>query len=187
MCCITAGNDIAKGRASSLTEAGLATRRSMMARRVGSASAWNTVSRPDWLGTRLSVCLNGPKVKGRLNYSDHRHMSVSGERTMPGAGDQMFAAGRGPPRARGRLFAGRGAGDRALVLPLPIRRQAAVAVFRFQAASANGRSRTRFLGWGGLYFPGESWQWQLRLRGLEGELGRRGRRTGGGDGRCRLS
>ena len=109
MCCITAGNDMAKGRASSLTEAGLATRRSMMARRVGSASAWNTVSRPDWLGTQLSVRRDDPKVKDKPNYSDHSHMSFARREDLPSAGDQVFAAGRGRPRALGRvLAAGRG-------------------------------------------------------------------------------
>jgi hypothetical protein len=43
-CCITAGSDMASGRLSSLTDAGLAASRSTIARRVGSARAWNARS-----------------------------------------------------------------------------------------------------------------------------------------------
>jgi hypothetical protein len=43
-CWSTAGKDIASGAASSLTEAGARQRRSTIARRVGSASAWNNPS-----------------------------------------------------------------------------------------------------------------------------------------------
>jgi len=68
-CCITAGSDMAKGRASSLTEAGLRISRSTIFRRVGSASDWNTwSSRRDWLGTHLSICLAPPIVKHHVNY-----------------------------------------------------------------------------------------------------------------------
>ena len=46
-CCITAGSDISSGRLSSLTDAGPCVSRSTIARRVGSASAWNARSRGD--------------------------------------------------------------------------------------------------------------------------------------------
>jgi len=113
MGCRTAGNDMAKGRASSLTEAGLATRRSMMARRVGSASALNTVSRPDWLGTQLSVRRDGPKVKDKINYSTTAtspspRREDHAERWRPGVCGRARAT-KGPrPSVSGRLF-----GDRA--------------------------------------------------------------------------
>lgn len=42
---MTAGNDIANGAANRCTGAGPSIKRSMMVRRVGSASAWNTRSR----------------------------------------------------------------------------------------------------------------------------------------------
>ena len=55
-CCITAGSDMASGHASSLTDAGPRDSRSIMARRVGSASAWNIASSgADWLSTSFSI------------------------------------------------------------------------------------------------------------------------------------
>src|SRR3954454_15525924 len=71
-CCITAGRDIASGSASALTDGGLRTSRSTIARRVGSASAWKTrptPSNPDWLGTYLTIVGGFEKVKYLLNYS----------------------------------------------------------------------------------------------------------------------
>lgn len=66
---MTAGKDMENGLASSLTDAGCSISRSTSLRRVGSASAWNTSSRPDG---RLSIWLTVPGldqiVKQLTNY-----------------------------------------------------------------------------------------------------------------------
>ena len=62
-CWITAGSDIGRGRASSLTEAVPRLSRSTMTRRFGSASAWRTRSTgcrrwANWLGIHLTIIGN---------------------------------------------------------------------------------------------------------------------------------
>jgi hypothetical protein len=58
-CCITAGNDMTRGWARAVTEAGPRLNRSTITRRAGSASAWNRRSSgADWLSTRLSITID---------------------------------------------------------------------------------------------------------------------------------
>lgn len=66
-CWSTAARDISSGPASSLTEAGPRLSRSIMLRRLGSASAWNTRSSvAPWLTTHLSIALVSARVKQLL-------------------------------------------------------------------------------------------------------------------------
>ena len=69
-CWVNDGRAMAKGRARSLVDAGPRPRRSTTARRVGSASAWKTVSRS--ASRCLGMCLSVVGVGGRVNPSPGR-------------------------------------------------------------------------------------------------------------------
>src|SRR5215208_2935920 len=82
MCCTTAGSDIGRGRASSLTEAGPRLKRSTMTRRLGSASAWKTrsmLSPPErCLSISLSIVPRPDSYRRSHGRGVLRHVDVAG-------------------------------------------------------------------------------------------------------------